>query len=84
MTISQNAILAKCQSPKSLLLIHFSINLSETFKINVNMNFANNLEAECSFRPQKQFWAQNSEVRVFLTERRINEICFIQKMYYLF
>ena len=29
----------KCHSPKSLLL-HFSMNLSETFRINVNMDFA--------------------------------------------
>ena len=43
MAISQNAILAKCQSPKSLLLLHFSMNLSETFRIDVNMDFANNL-----------------------------------------
>ena len=30
----------KCHSPKSLLLLHFSKNLSETFRINVNMVFA--------------------------------------------
>ena len=29
-----------CHSPKSLLLLHFSMNLSETFRINVNMDFA--------------------------------------------
>ena len=29
--ISQNPILPKCHSPKSLLLLHFSMNLSETF-----------------------------------------------------
>ena len=29
MAISQNAILAKCQSPKSLLLLHFYVNLPE-------------------------------------------------------
>ena len=46
MAISQNAILAKFQSTKSLLLLHFSINLSETFRIDVNMDFANNLQAE--------------------------------------
>ena len=38
--ISQNPILPKCHSPKSLLLLHFSINFSETFRINVNMEFA--------------------------------------------
>ena len=41
--ISQNAILAKCQSPKSILLLNFYVNLSETFRIDVNMDFANNL-----------------------------------------
>ena len=40
MAISQNHILLKCHSPKSLLLLHFSMNLSETFRINVNMDFA--------------------------------------------
>ena len=30
----------KCHSPESLLLLHFSINLSETFRIDVNMDFA--------------------------------------------
>ena len=40
MAISQNPILPKCHSPKSLLLLHFSMNLSETFRINVNMDFA--------------------------------------------
>ena len=43
MAISQNAILAKFQSPKSLIPLHFSMNLPETFKIDVNMDFANNL-----------------------------------------
>ena len=38
--ISQNPILPKCHSPKSLLLQHFLMNLSETFRINVNMDFA--------------------------------------------
>ena len=40
MATCQNAILAKCQSPKSL---HFFMNFSETFRIDVNMDFANNL-----------------------------------------
>ena len=40
MAISQKPILPKCHSPKSLLLLHFSMNLSETFRINVNMDFA--------------------------------------------
>ena len=38
--ISQNPISPKCHSPKSLLLLYFSTNLSETFRINVNMDFA--------------------------------------------
>ena len=38
--IPQNPILPKCHSPKSLLLLHFSMNLSETFRIDVNMDFA--------------------------------------------
>ena len=38
--ISQNPILSKCHSPKSLLQLHFSMNLSETFRIDVNMDFA--------------------------------------------
>ena len=39
MAISQNPILPKCHSPKSLLLQHLSINLSENVRINVNMDF---------------------------------------------
>ena len=46
--ISQNPISPKCHSPKSLLLLHFSTNLSETFRINVNMDFAHT----------NRFWAQ--------------------------
>ena len=38
--ISQNPILLKCHSPKSLLFLHFSMNLSETFRININRDFA--------------------------------------------
>ena len=40
MAISQKPILPKSQSPKSLLLLHFLINLSETFAIDVNIDFA--------------------------------------------
>ena len=40
MAISQNPILPKCHSPKSLRHLHFSMNLSETVRINVNMDFA--------------------------------------------
>ena len=39
MAISQNPILPKFNSLKSLRL-HFSMNLSENFRINVNMDFA--------------------------------------------
>ena len=46
MAISRNAILTKCQSPKPLLFLHFSMNLSETFRIDVNIDFANSIEAE--------------------------------------
>ena len=36
MALSQNAIFDKCQSPKFLPLLQFSMNLSETFRIDVN------------------------------------------------
>ena len=36
----QNGHISKPHSPKSLLLLHFSMNLSETFRIVVNMDFA--------------------------------------------
>ena len=42
MAISQNHILPKCHSPKNLLPLNFSMNLSEAFRINVNMDFAHN------------------------------------------
>ena len=42
MAISQNPTLPKCHSPKSLLLQYFSMNLSKTFRIDVNIDFANN------------------------------------------
>ena len=38
-SIFQNPILPECQSPKSLLLLLFSMNLSETFRSDVNMDF---------------------------------------------
>ena len=41
MAISQNPILPKCHSPKSLLHLHFSMNLPETCRIYVNMDFTN-------------------------------------------
>ena len=36
---SQNPILPKCHSPKSLVLLHFAMILYETFRINVNIDF---------------------------------------------
>ena len=42
MAISQNPILPNGHSPKSLLLLSFSMHLSETVRINVNMDFAHN------------------------------------------
>ena len=56
MSISQNSILAKCQSPKSLLLLHYSMSLFETFRINVNVDFANNIRKRIfKLGPQKHF-----------------------------
>ena len=40
MAISQNPILPECHLPKRILLLHFTIHLSKTFRINVNMDFA--------------------------------------------
>ena len=59
MAISQNPILRKCHSPKSLLLLHFAMNLSETFRIDERMNFANTNWANFWFRPPKKIWVQN-------------------------
>ena len=54
--ISQNPILPKCHSPKSLLLLHLSMNLSETFRIDVNMDFAHtNHELIFDLGLQKKF-----------------------------
>ena len=39
MAISRNPILPMCHLPKSLLLLNFSMNLSESFRINVNWIF---------------------------------------------
>ena len=41
MAISQNPIFPKWRSPKSILLLHFIMKFSETFKIDVNMDLAN-------------------------------------------
>ena len=64
MAISQNPILPKCHSPKSLHLLHFSMNLFETFRINVNMDFADTLSwpiFDLGQKPKKAglFLAQN-------------------------
>ena len=55
--ISQNPILPKCHSPKSLLL-HFSMNLSETFRIDVNMDFAHTNHGRFLIFDFFGFWAQ--------------------------
>ena len=52
MAISQNHILPKCHSPKSQLLLHFSMNLSETLRINVNMDFTNTTSGRFNFEPK--------------------------------
>ena len=49
MAMSQNALFVKCHSPKFLLLLHFSMNLSGTFRIDVSTtqklgNMAQNTE----------------------------------------
>ena len=62
--ISQNPILPKCHSPKSLLLLHFSMNLSETFRIDVNMDFAHTNHGRFFlFRPPKKFEPSWRKVR---------------------
>ena len=43
MAISQTPILPKFHLPKSLILLYFSMNLSENFRINVNMDFAHTI-----------------------------------------
>ena len=64
MAISQNAILAQCQLPKSLLLLHFLMNLSQTFRIDVNMDFANNLVRGFLIYAPKKISAQNPKKTV--------------------
>ena len=60
MAISQNPILPKCHSPKSLLLLNFSMNLSKCFRINVNIDFAHTNRSRFFYLGlQKKFWAQN-------------------------
>ena len=54
MAISQNPILPKCHSPKSLLLLHFSMNLSESYRINVNMDFAHTIRGRFLIEPKIQ------------------------------
>ena len=58
MAISQNAILAKWQSQKTLLL-HFSMNFSETFGIDENMDFVNNFVR--GILSSKFFWNPKSK-----------------------
>ena len=52
--ISQNPILPKYHLPNSLLLLHFSMNLSETFRINVNMDFAHTSHDRFLISPPKK------------------------------
>ena len=55
MAKSQNPIFPKCHSLENLLLLHFSMNLPETFRINVNMDFAHtNRGRFLKFRPPKK------------------------------
>ena len=49
MAISQNVILAKRKLPKYLLLLYFSMNLTGTFRIDVNMDFTNNITQQRIF-----------------------------------
>ena len=42
-----------------VLLLHFSLNLSETFRIDVNIDFAKKLEADFLSRSPKKCSAQN-------------------------
>ena len=51
--------------PKSLLLLHFPMNLSETFRIDVYMDFANDIGSGIWFKPPKRIWAQNKLKNVF-------------------
>ena len=60
MAKSQNAILAKCQSPKSLLLLHFFMKVSETFSIDINMDFANSLVREFLIQASKKILSPKS------------------------
>ena len=71
--ISQNPILPKCHSPKSLLLLNFSMNLSETFRIDVNMDFAHTNHGRFLFRPQKNFEPKIQK------KRFIYEVCTYMK-----
>ena len=47
-------ILPRCHSPKSLLLLHFTMNLSQTLRINVNMDFAHTYRSRFRLRPSKK------------------------------
>ena len=57
MAISQNAILAKWQAPKSLLLLY----LSETFRIDANMDIANNLVRGILIKASKKNLSRKSK-----------------------
>ena len=81
-TISKHNF-SQCHSPKSLLLLHFSMNLSETFRINVNMDLAH---TNCGLffysGPQKNFEPKIQDL--FLDARGIflnNKILTLWKTY---
>ena len=75
MAISQNPILPKSHSSKSLLLLHFSMNLSKSFRINVNIDFAHTIrgrfliEASKIQKPPRVFWILGSNIFGGLNEK---------------
>ena len=56
--ISQNPIFPKCHSPKSLLLHYCSMNFSEAFRINVNMDFAHTNHGRFLIKASQKMLAQ--------------------------
>ena len=65
MAISQNLILPKCHSLKSLLPLHFSMNLSESFGINVNMDFAPTIRSRILIDASKKNLSPKSKKKGF-------------------
>ena len=65
--ISQNLILTKCHSTKSLLLLHFFNEFIWYFQNQFKYGFCNILiVADFWFRPPKKIWTQNKKNNVFL------------------